>query len=77
VCNDIRGDPDFLDKLSSTSRAIWYDFRPILTVQFWRKIILSCYVRHVEVWQLAELFWDQRLTKVNSVHRVFRANFLL
>jgi hypothetical protein len=22
VCNDIRGDPDFLDKLSSTSRAI-------------------------------------------------------
>jgi hypothetical protein len=33
-------------------------------VQFWRKMILSCYVRHVEVWQLAELFWDRRLRKI-------------
>jgi hypothetical protein len=32
------------------------DFRPILTVQLCRKMILSCYVRHVEVLQLAELF---------------------
>jgi hypothetical protein len=35
------------------------------------KMILSCYVRHEEVWQLAELFWDRRL----SVHRIFRVNF--
>jgi hypothetical protein len=50
--------------------ALKCDFRPILAVQFWRKMILSCYVRQWKFDRLLNYFEIG-----DSVHRIFRGNF--